>query len=86
MSENKELTKEELDQTVFFCKDCNRILEENQVEKCGKRMVFKTKECGTKNVAFGSRRSISGFFRVEEMEKKRKKMGIENPQCTKKNR
>lgn len=82
------MTEEEKnsDEMAFFCKDCSRVLTEKQVERCGKRLVFKTKECGTKNVAFGSKKSIYGFFRVEEMEKKLKKNGGEELKCYNKGR
>jgi len=54
---------------VFYCKDCEKIVD---TEKVGGRYVYKCKKCGTKNVAFGTKRSIYNFFRLEEMEKKAK--------------
>jgi hypothetical protein len=54
------------DEIIFFCKDCSNIVD---AEKCGNRYVYKTKKCGTKNVAFGSRKSIVGFYKLEEKAK-----------------
>lgn len=47
---------------VFYCKDCEEIVKTSQV---GRKYVYKCKKCGTKNVAFGSEKSIHGFFRLE---------------------
>ena len=54
------------DEIVFFCKDCQEIAD---TERCGKKYVYKCKKCGTKNVAFGTKKSISSFFRLEEGKK-----------------
>ncbi len=48
---------------VFFCKDCHKIVEVNRV---GRRFVYTCKECGTKNVAFGTTESIHSFFHIKE--------------------
>lgn len=53
---------------VFFCKDCQEIVE---TVKVGGKYVYKCKKCGTKNVAFGTKKSIYGFFRIEEREKEK---------------
>lgn len=55
---------------VFFCKDCEEIVDTDRI---GKKYVYKCKKCGTKNVAFGTEKSIRGFFRIEEREKQRKR-------------
>lgn len=55
---------------VFYCKDCERIVE---ARKFGRKYVYKCKDCGTKNVAFGTSKSIKKFFRIEEEEKAEKK-------------
>ncbi|MBU1992974.1 MAG: hypothetical protein ABH856_04040 [Patescibacteria group bacterium] len=52
---------------VFYCKDCEKTVETQQV---GRKYVYKCKVCGTKNVAFGTPRSIKGFFHIEEEGKK----------------
>ncbi len=51
---------------VFFCKDCEEIVETNRV---GNKYVYKCKKCGTKNVAFGTRKSIYSFFHVDDAQK-----------------
>ena len=55
-------TKDE-NPVIFYCKDCEEIIE---VERCGKKYVYKCKKCGTKNVAFGTKRSIFGYFKLDE--------------------
>lgn len=74
MSETKETkvqTQEKNEEKIiFYCKDCEQVVD---TEKCGKKYVYKCKLCGTKNVAFGSTKSIRGFFRLDEKEKMKKK-------------
>jgi len=48
---------------IFYCKDCEEIVETNRV---GKKYVYTCKKCGTKNVAFGTKKSIASFFRLDE--------------------
>ena len=55
---------------IFYCKDCEEIVE---VNKFGNKYVYKCKKCGTKNVAFGTKQSIYGFFKLDEKEKKAKR-------------
>jgi len=55
---------------VFYCKDCEEIVS---AEKIGKKYVYKCKRCGTKNVAFGTEKSIKSFFRVKEEKKEKEK-------------
>ncbi len=54
---------------LFYCKDCEDIVEASRV---GNKCVFRCKKCGTKNVAFGTKRSIYGFFRLDDKEGKEK--------------
>ncbi len=54
---------------LFYCKDCEEIVD---TEKCGGKYVYKCKKCGTKNVAFGTKRSIYGFFKLEDDAPKKK--------------
>lgn len=56
---------------IFYCKDCAEIVD---TEKVGRKFVYKCKKCGTKNVAFGTKKSIFGFFRLDDKEEKRKDM------------
>lgn len=58
------------DEIIFFCKDCSEIVE---TERCGRKYVYKCKKCGTKNVAFGTKKSIYSFFRLEEGDMGKKK-------------
>lgn len=51
---------------IFFCKDCQEVVETNRF---GKKYVYMCKKCGTKNVAFGTVRSISTFFRLDDEKK-----------------
>lgn len=48
---------------IFYCKDCGKVVD---TERVGKKYVYKCKICGTKNVAFGTDKSIKSFFRVPE--------------------
>jgi Zn finger protein HypA/HybF involved in hydrogenase expression len=54
---------------IFYCKDCEEVVDTHRV---GRKYVYKCKKCGTKNVAFGTEKSIGTFFRLEEKEKKAK--------------
>ncbi len=55
---------------VFYCKDCEELVDTNQV---GRKYVYTCKKCGTKNVAFGTTKSVNGFFRLEEKAKQKAK-------------
>lgn len=59
------------DGIVFFCKDCEKI---GDVKREGSRYVYTCSTCGTKNVAFGTLRSIERFFRIKEKAKKKEAM------------
>ena len=48
---------------LFYCKDCEKIVD---TERFGKKYVYKCKKCGTKNVAFGTKKSIYSFFHVQD--------------------
>lgn len=52
------------EEIVFYCKDCHKIAP---VQRLGRRYVYTCAVCGTKNVAFGTTRSIARYFRVEEL-------------------
>ncbi len=52
---------------IFFCKDCDQVVD---TERCGKKYVYRCRLCGTKNVAFGTLKSINNFFHVKEKEEK----------------
>jgi hypothetical protein len=48
---------------IFYCKDCEQIVDTNRF---GNKYVYKCKKCGTKNVAFGTKKSIYSFFHLSE--------------------
>lgn len=48
---------------VFYCKDCRKIVETTPV---GRKFVYTCNICKTKNVAFGTLKSIKNFYRVPE--------------------
>ena len=48
---------------VYYCKDCEKIVEAKQI---GKRYAYKCAICDTKNVAFGTEKSIRSYYHVEE--------------------
>jgi len=69
VNNNEEVAVDPVDlEIVFYCKDCNELVETNRV---GKKYVYTCKKCGTKNVAFGTRRSIANYFRMEEFNAKK---------------
>lgn len=46
---------------VFYCKDCEKIVEGMKV---GRKYVYRCPVCKTKNVAFGTEKSIRSFYHV----------------------
>jgi hypothetical protein len=48
---------------VFYCKDCEKIVE---VTVIGRKFVYKCNICKTKNVAFGTEKSIKNFFHIKD--------------------
>lgn len=48
---------------LFFCRNCQKIV---QVEKkqTKKKMQFACKECGKKEIAFGTETSIQNYFHI----------------------
>lgn len=50
-----------IDGAVYYCKDCERIVPVYPVRN---KYAYQCKVCGTKNVAFGSERSIRSYFHV----------------------
>lgn len=63
-----EVAKPEIQQTatmvkiVFYCKDCEKIVEGIKI---GKKYVYKCPLCSSKNVAFGTEKSIKSYYNVE---------------------
>lgn len=55
---------------LYYCKDCEKIVD---AQKIGRKIVFRCPICKTKNVAFGTEKSLNNFFHIEEkIESKRK--------------
>ncbi|MFC1749341.1 hypothetical protein ACFL2V_11100 [Pseudomonadota bacterium] len=48
---------------VYYCKDCEKVVDTKPV---GRKFVYKCAICGTKNVAFGTEKSVTNYYRVEE--------------------
>lgn len=48
---------------VYYCKDCEKIVNAQQV---GRKFVFRCTICKTKNVAFGTDKSLRSFYHIEE--------------------
>ena len=48
---------------VFYCKDCEKLVDG---VKIGRKYVYKCPACHTKNVAFGTEKSIKSFYHVGE--------------------
>jgi len=57
--------KEEKKEIIFYCKDCEEIVDTNRVSN---KYVYTCKKCGTKNVAFGTLKSIKSFFKLKDKE------------------
>lgn len=66
----EEVKKHDGPAVVFYCKDCEELVDTNQI---GKKYVYTCKKCNTKNVAFGTAKSVNGFFRLEEKAKQKAK-------------
>ncbi|MBN1494984.1 hypothetical protein JW911_04590 [Candidatus Peregrinibacteria bacterium] len=54
-------------QIIYYCKDCEKIVDAQRV---GRKYVFRCPICRTKNVAFGTDKSIRNFFHIEEVKEK----------------
>ncbi len=61
---------------LFYCKDCEEIVE---TMKVGGKYVYKCKKCGTKNVAFGTQKSIYGFFKLKDKEEEEEEVVKKEP-------
>ena len=60
--ENKE--NKDTSSIKFYCKECRSIVETRRI---GQKYVYICKKCGTKNVAFGTEKSLTTFFRIENV-------------------
>lgn len=48
---------------VFFCQDCEKIV---RADKEKDSIRFTCTECGGRNISFGTQRSVSNYFRLNE--------------------
>lgn len=48
---------------VYYCKDCEKIVTTRQI---GRKYVYSCDICRTKNVAFGSEKSIRSYFHYDD--------------------
>ena len=48
---------------VFYCKDCKKVVDAVPV---GRKFAYKCSVCQTKNIAFGSIKSIKNFYRIKD--------------------
>jgi hypothetical protein len=53
---------------VFYCKTCEKVIA--NPKKLARKYVYICPECKTKNVAFGTEKSIKNFYHIEEAEQK----------------
>lgn len=54
----------------YYCKDCEKIVD---AQKVGRKYVFRCPICKTKNVAFGTDKSLNNFFHIDEKRSEAKK-------------
>lgn len=52
---------------LYYCKDCQKIVN---AQKVGRKFVFRCPICKTKNVAFGTEKSLKNFFHIEDEKEK----------------
>jgi hypothetical protein len=55
---------------LYYCKDCEKIVD---AQKVGRKYVFRCPICKTKNVAFGTEKSLNNFFHIEDKKENSKK-------------
>jgi len=58
---------------LYYCKDCRKFVDAHQI---GHKYVFKCPICKTKNVAFGTEKSLKNFFHIDDEEETEKKEEI----------
>ncbi len=55
---------------LYYCKDCEKIVD---AQRIGRKYVFKCPICKTKNVAFGTDKSLNNFFHIDEKKESKRK-------------
>lgn len=53
---------------IYYCKDCRQIIKGKRL---GRKYAYVCPICDTKNVAFGTEKSIKGFYRIKDEEEKK---------------
>jgi Zn finger protein HypA/HybF involved in hydrogenase expression len=53
---------------LYYCKDCEKFVD---AQKIGRKYVFRCPICKTKNVAFGTEKSLKNFFHIDESTSKK---------------
>ena len=48
---------------TYYCKDCEKFVE---VKPVGRKFVYKCAVCSTKNVAFGTKKSLISYYHIKE--------------------
>lgn len=49
---------------LFFCRDCQKVVPDPK--KIGAKYAYQCPTCDSKNVAFGTKRSICDYFHLKE--------------------
>lgn len=66
---NKQNNEKDAKKTIqFYCKDCKQIVDTRRI---GQKYVYICQKCGTKNVAFGTEKSLATFYRIESLPEER---------------
>jgi Zn finger protein HypA/HybF involved in hydrogenase expression len=52
----------EIDNVAFYCKTCGQLVEVSREQK---RYIFTCQTCGGKDIAFGTKKSISDFYNIK---------------------
>ena len=60
---NQKITNKLPEALKFYCKDCEKFVEATPV---GHKFVYRCNICQTKNVAFGSEKSLKNFYHIKE--------------------
>lgn len=58
--------EEKSNKIIFYCKTCGKIIE--NPKRMARKYVYICNDCKTKNVAFGTEKSIKNFYHIEDAE------------------